>query len=158
MRAARPFAMFCAFALALGAASCRHAGNTENMSSAHELADLEQTLCQAIKAKDVKKLEALIAPDFTFRNASEKPVGKAEFLKAVAAAPAEIVSVTCLDVEVQMAGDTAIVTGTQRAVVKRPGGPTETGDALFTDVFARRGSWQLISVHSVDLANGSSTK
>ena len=153
----RPFAKLSLFALVLGAASCSHRENRD-ISNAKELADLEQAVCRAIQAKDVKKLDDLIAPDFTFRDASAWPIGKADFLKNVAATPAEIVSVACIDIQVQMAGDTAIVTGTQRAAVRHSDGSTETGDGVFTDVFTRRGSWQLIAAHSVELPSGGRTK
>jgi len=153
----RPFAKLSLFALVLGAASCGHREN-KHISNTKELADLEQAVCRAIKAKDVKKLNELIAPDFTFRNASAAPIGKADFLRNVEGTPAEIVSVACFDIEVQMAGDTAIVTGTQRAVIKHADGSTETGDGVFTDVFARRGRWQLIAAHGVELPSGDRTK
>ena len=53
---------------------------------------------------------------------------------------------------VQLHGEIAVLSGTQKAVVLMKDGKQVTGLGIFTDVFARRnGRWLLVFAHNIDL-------
>jgi hypothetical protein len=54
----------------------------------------------------------------------------------------------------QTLGEIAVVSGTQKAVVRMRDRSEVTGLSIFTDVFARRGGkWLLVFAHNVELPN-----
>jgi hypothetical protein len=53
---------------------------------------------------------------------------------------------------VQLYGDIAVLTGTQKAVVRLKEGKQVIGLGIFTDVFARRnGRWLVVFARNIDL-------
>jgi hypothetical protein len=53
---------------------------------------------------------------------------------------------------VQLQGNIAVLTGTQKAVVRLKDGKQVTGLGIFTDVFALRNDrWLLVFAHNIDL-------
>ena len=130
---------------ALMAAGCRRQDPTATILA------LEQRIFRAIEAKDPAALEPILADDFVFRDSRGGDLTRAEFLKNVASIPAKIESVHGEHLKVDVYGDTAILTGLQRATVTADGKQTASNGA-FADVFMkRRGQWQLVLAHSVDV-------
>jgi len=111
----------------------------------------ERNLFAALKKKDQTELSNLLAEEFQFRNGSEKPIGKTEFLKAATSFDGIILDITSNDLHAQIIGDVAVVTGTQNSVVRLPDGNRATSSVLFTDVFTRRKNrWLLVLAHGVE--------
>ncbi len=105
----------------------------------------------AIREKDVGALEGLLVEDFVYRTPDGEQ-GRAEFLKGVASVPGRILSVEGAGQRVKVYGETAVLTGVQRARVRTDDGAEHESAVAFTDVFVkRRGRWRLALAHGVEL-------
>jgi ketosteroid isomerase-like protein len=132
-------------AIASASGSCRQTDPTTDIFA------VEQRIFRAIEAKDAAALEPILADDFVFRDSRGGDLTRAEFLKNVASIPAKIESVRGEHLKVDVYGDTAILTGLQRAAVTADGKQAASHGA-FADVFMKRGGrWQLVLAHSVDV-------
>src|SRR5262249_23119519 len=117
-----------------------------------EIFEVEQNLMAAIKAKDVTALDRIVDEEFVYRNPGNDEVGKAGFLKAISSSPIDIISLGGEELKVNVFGEIAIMTGIQLAKTKNSEGKEELSAGMFTDVFTkRRGRWQLVLAHAVDL-------
>jgi uncharacterized protein (TIGR02246 family) len=122
------------------------------VSDDQQVIAVEEALFDALKNRDSAALSKLVADDFQFRDAGNEIIAKPEFLKAATSVPGTILSVSSDDMRVRVIGDLAILSGTQKAVVRLKDGNQLTGEGVFTDVFAKRdGAWQLIFAHNIDL-------
>lgn len=121
-------------------------------SDTQTILDLEHEIMTAIRNKDAATLEPLLADDFIYRTHFGAEASKAEFLKSVAAFPVEIVSITGDEVKASVYGETAVITGVQRAEARLPEGGVEESAVAFTDVFVRRdGRWVMVLAYGVEL-------
>ena len=112
---------------------------------------LERLVMDAIRDKDAKALGHMLTDDFVYRT-QDAEVGRADFLKGVAGLPGRILSVEGENLRVNVYGDTAVLTGVQRARVRTEDGAEQTGANAFTDIFVRRrGRWRLALAHGVEL-------
>lgn len=112
---------------------------------------LEKEIMRHIRAKDTRALERLLTEDFVYRTPGAE-VGRADFLKGVAAVPGLITSVEGEGLRVSVYGETAVLTGVQRARVRADDGSEQEGVNAFTDVFVKRnGRWRLALAYGVEL-------
>ncbi len=117
-----------------------------------EVLQLENDIMAAIKGKDAACLEPMLAEDFIYRTHFGAEANKAEFLKSVAAFPVEIVSITGDELKANVYGETAIITGVQRAEARIPEVGVEESAVAFTDVFVRRDKrWLMVLAYGVEL-------
>jgi ketosteroid isomerase-like protein len=124
----------------------------QSQSKEQQVLAAERALFDGLKNQDAKALSALLAEDFQFRNAGDEIIGKAAFLKSATSVEGTIMSVSSDNMRVQMHGDIAVLSGTQKAVVKLKDGHQVTGVGIFTDVFAfRNDRWLLVFAHNIDL-------
>lgn len=122
------------------------------VSDDQQVIAVEEALFDALKNQDSAALSKLVADDFQFRDAGNEIITKPDFLKAATSVPGTILSVSSDNMRVRVIGDLAILSGTQKAVVRLKDGKQVTGEGVFTDVFAKRdGVWQLIFAHNIDL-------
>jgi ketosteroid isomerase-like protein len=113
---------------------------------------LERKTMDAIRARDAKALEGVLAEEFVYR-APGAEQNRAEFLKAVASFPGRILSVEGTELRVNVYGETAVLTGVQHARVGDEKGAELTSTVAFTDIFVRRGGrWRLALAHAVEIA------
>lgn len=111
----------------------------------------ERETMEAIGRKDAAALEAVLDEAFVYRTPSGAELSRAEFLQNVASLPAEILSVGGEGLKAELFGETAVITGVQRARVRAEGQEAESVVA-FTDVFVRRrGRWLLRLAYGVEL-------
>ena len=89
-------------------------------------------IADAIGARDVARLRTLLSADFVHRQAGAGASGTQAFLDAIERIPGEIVSVGLARVEIDLAGDAALVTGIQHARV-RPEGELIEDTSPFVD-------------------------
>jgi ketosteroid isomerase-like protein len=116
---------------------------------------LERDIMAAIKNKDAATLEPMLADDFIYRTHFGAEADKAEFLKSIASFPVTIISIRGEELKVNVYGDTAVLTGVQRAQAKAPEGEVEESAVAFTDVFVRRaGRWLMVLAYGVELPSG----
>ncbi len=112
---------------------------------------LERETMDAIRAKDAKALERVLAADFVYR-APGAELSRAEFLQNIASLPGRILSVEGTELRVNIYGDTAILTGVQRSRVRTDDGAEHASTVAFTDVFVKqRGRWRLSLAYGVEL-------
>jgi ketosteroid isomerase-like protein len=120
-------------------------------SAADAVLRVEKETMEAIGRKDAAALEVILDDAFVLRTPNAPEMSRAEFLKNVATLPAEILSVRGEGVRADIFGETAVVTGIQRARVRHEGKEFDSVGA-FTDIFVRRrGRWLLRLAHSVEL-------
>jgi len=112
---------------------------------------LEREIMAHIRAKDARALERLLTEDFVYRTPGAE-VSRADFLKGIASVPGRITSVEGEGLRVSVYGETAVLTGVQRARVRADDGSEQEGLSAFTDIFVkRRGRWRLALAYGVEL-------
>jgi ketosteroid isomerase-like protein len=125
---------------------------TDITSETQAILDLEQEIMTAIRNKNAAALEPLLADDFIYRTHFGAEADKAEFLKSVASFPVEIFSIHGDELKANVYGETAIITGVQRAEARMPEGGREESAVAFTDVFVRRDDrWLMVLAYGVEL-------
>jgi ketosteroid isomerase-like protein len=119
--------------------------------TAESILRLEKEIMGHIRAKDARALERLLTADFVYRTPGAE-VSRADFLKGIATVPGRITSVEGEGLRVSVYGETAVLTGVQRARVRADDGPEQEGLNAFTDVFVKRnGRWRLALAYGVEL-------
>lgn len=126
--------------------------DSDGADAISEVLQIEREIMAAIKAKDAASLEPMLAEDFIYRTHFGAEANKAEFLKSVAAFPVEILSIHGEELKANVYGETAVITGVQRAEARVPEGGNEESAVAFTDVFVRRdGRWLMVLAYGVEL-------
>ena len=113
--------------------------------------DLDRKRMQAMAAKDVATLEALIADDLIYTHSSARLDTKRSLIDGMTSGKTVYTSVEPSDVKAQDLGDTVVLTGVAQIKVTANGTPNAFG-VRFTDVYARRnGRWQMVTWQSTRL-------
>ena len=113
---------------------------------------IEREIMAAIRNKDAAALEPLLGDEFCYRTHFGAETDKAGFLQSVVSTPFEILSLHGEELNVNVYGDTAVLTGVQIAEARPPEGETEESVVAFTDVFLRRdGRWLMVLAYGVEL-------
>ena len=113
---------------------------------------IERDIMAAIKSKDATALEPLLAREFIYRTHFGAESDKHAFLESIASFPIEILSLRGEELKVNLFGETAVLTGVQRAEARAPEGELEESAVAFTDVFVRRdGRWLMALAYGVEL-------
>ncbi len=119
--------------------------------TAEAILRLEREIMNHIRDKDADALGHVLTDDFVYRT-PEAEVSRADFLKNITAIPGRILSVEGAKQRVSVYGETAVLTGVQKAVVRTDDGVEHTGTTAFTDIFVKRGGrWKLALAHAVEL-------
>lgn len=131
--------------------------STNNPSAAAEaILQIARDIMAAIKNKDAGTLAPLLADDFIYRTHFGAEVDRAEFLQSIASVPLEILSVHAEELNVNVYGETAVLTGVQHAEARPLEGQAEVSVVAFTDVFVKReGRWLMVQAYGVELPSGS---
>jgi len=118
---------------------------TADPAVVRELEELEAQLASAWKNHDCAGWGALLADDWTVTHINARVITKAQALEMCRTGPAVTSSVD--QIAVRVYGDTAIVTGRNRATVE--GTPPQTVVLRFTDVVMQRdGRWVIVASHA----------
>ncbi len=139
--------------LATGSLICGQTRNDKNARDAkaiQELRKLVQAWDQADVTGDTTTLDRLLADEFSFVAGDRK----AQYLASLKSRPSDSIveSAVSTDVQVQVYGSTAIVTGLDTITGKNKGEPYTTR-WLYMDVWVKRsGRWQCVKTYS-SLAN-----
>jgi ketosteroid isomerase-like protein len=113
---------------------------------------IERRIMTAIRNKDVLSLAPMLAEEFVYRTHFGAEASKSDFLDSIASFPIEVVSLQGEELKVNVFGETAILTGIQRAEARVPEGEIEESAVAFTDVFLRReGQWLMVLAYGVEL-------
>jgi ketosteroid isomerase-like protein len=126
--------------------------NNTSAEAAEAILQIERDIMNAIKNKDAATLEPMLADDFIYRTHFGAESDKAEFLRAIASFPVEIIALRGEELKVNVYGETAVLTGLQLAEARPPEGKAEESAVAFTDVFIRReGRWLMVLAYGVEL-------
>lgn len=113
---------------------------------------VERETMRAIRGKDVGALGRLLAEDFVYRSPGGTDAGRGEFLKNIAAIPFELLDVWGEELHVFLNGETAVLTGVQRARYRTADGGEGVSSVAFADALVKRGGrWLLALAHGVEL-------
>ncbi len=125
---------------------------TNTAETVAQILKLERDIMEAIKTKNPTALAAMVAEGFTYRTHFGAAATKQEFLQSIASFPMEIVSISGEELNVDLYGETAILTGVQHAEARAPEGEPEQSTVAFTDVFVRNdGRWLMAMAYAVEL-------
>jgi ketosteroid isomerase-like protein len=105
----------------------------------------------AIAARDAAVIESILAPEFVLRRPGMSCVQRAEFVAALIAIPVEITFVRLEQVDVDVMGDGALVTGIQHSQV-RVDGETLEERRPFADWFVRGAAGRWLLQGAVEIA------
>ena len=120
-------------------------------STAEAILRLEREIMSHIRAKDAEALGRILTDDFVYRT-PEAETSREDFLKNITSIPGRILSVEGTNQRVSVYGETAVLTGVQRAHVRADDGTEQEGLNAFTDVFVRQnGRWRLALAYGVEL-------
>jgi hypothetical protein len=100
-------------------------------------------IADAIGARDLARLRTLMSRDFIHRQAGAGWSDAEAFLAAIERIPGDIVSVQLAQVEIDMAGGSALVTGIQQARVRLDGELIEDTRAFVDWLVNESGTWRL---------------
>ena len=131
--------------------------STNNTAETIELIlGLERDIMDAIRSKNTTALAPMLADEFIYRTHFGAEASKPDFLQSIATFPMEILSLEGDELNVNIYGETAILTGVQRAQARPPEGQPEESCVAFTDVFVKvEGKWLMVLAYAVELPNES---
>ena len=122
--------------------------------SAAEILDLEEARCRAMIAADATTLARLFDDDLVWTHASAHVDTKAAFLAKISGAAVRYVSMDRSDVEVRVAGTTAVSTGRVALNVVIAGEAMVLSNR-YTDVWVRRAdTWRMLAWQSTPAPSG----
>jgi ketosteroid isomerase-like protein len=111
-------------------------------------------VADAIAARDQARLRTLLSRDFIHRQAGAGSSDADTFLSALARIPGEILSVQLARVEIDMAGDSALVTGLQNARVRLDGELIEDTRPFVDWMVKEAGAWRVRAAVELPQAEG----
>ena len=115
------------------------------------IVDLDRKRMQAMAAKDVATLEAVLADDLVYTHSSARLDTKQSLIGAMVSGATVYTGVDPSGVKAQDLGDAVVLTGIAEIKVVSNGTPNAFG-VRFTDVYARRdGRWQMVTWQSTRL-------
>jgi ketosteroid isomerase-like protein len=113
------------------------------MTDADRARAAARDIADAIGRRDIASLSAAMAPGFVHRTVGGETLDAGAFLKAIESIPGEIMSVELEHVTVDVSGESALVTGTQRARV-RVNGEVVDDRGAFVDWFVKvEAGWRI---------------
>jgi ketosteroid isomerase-like protein len=130
--------------------------STNSSETSEVVLKIERDIMAAIRSKDATALAPLLADDFVYRTHFGAEANKTEFLESIASFPVEILSLRGEELKVNVYGETAVLTGVQRAEARAPEGQVEESAVAFTDIFRRsEGRWLMVLAYGVELPSES---
>jgi ketosteroid isomerase-like protein len=119
--------------------------------NAQMIIDLDRKRMQAMAAKDIATLNALIADDLIYTHSSARIDTKQSLIGAMQSGATVYTGVEPSDVKAQDFGDVVVLTGVAEIKVTANGTPNAFA-VRFIDVYAKRaGTWQMVTWQSTRL-------
>jgi ketosteroid isomerase-like protein len=113
------------------------------MDDRTEIEQIAQAIAAAIKARDAQALTAHLASDFVLRRPGGSSVDATTFAASVREQPVEITSVQLEQLEIDVAGDSAVATGVQTSRARLDGETVDDRQPFLNYFVKRDGRWQL---------------
>ena len=119
--------------------------------NAQTIIDLDRKRMQAMAAKDIATLNAVLADDLIYTHSSARIDTKQSLIGAMQSGATVYTGVEPSDVKAQDFGDVVVLTGTAQIKVTSNGTPNAFA-IRFIDVYAKRGgTWQMVTWQSTRL-------
>ena len=113
--------------------------------------ELDLKRMQAMAAKDIATLEAVLGDDLIYTHSSARLDTKQSLIGNMKSGSTVYTSVVPSEVKAQDLGDTVVLTGVAQIKVVSNGAPNAFG-VRFTDIYTKRaGNWQMVAWHSTKL-------
>jgi hypothetical protein len=127
------------------------AGETKMANNGEMIVDLDKKRMQAMAAKDLATLDALLADDLIYTHSSARVDTKPSLIANMKSGATVYSAVEPSDVRAQDLGDAVVLTGVARVKVFS-NGKEQDFRIRFTDAYARRsGRWQMVVWQSTRL-------
>lgn len=108
------------------------------------LVELERQLLEAIRERNIDRLDSILANDFVYISPRKRDLNRMEFLSQAKSSPSEFEWLGAEEMKIHMYGDVAVVTGLQNAQIRSEKSGLQSSDTAFTHVFRhRQGRWEL---------------
>lgn len=121
------------------------------MSNAADVIALDKERMDAMAAKDVARLNALLADELIYTHSSARLDTKTSLVDGMESGSTVYRAAVPRDVEARDLGDTVVLTGAAHLEVTA-GGNELSFDVRFIDVWAKRdGGWQMVAWQSTKL-------
>jgi ketosteroid isomerase-like protein len=125
---------------------------TDESTDYRLLLEITERIFDAIRDRDVATLSGALADDFVLTVPGSPDQDRTAFLAAINEAPYRILEIHGDDVGVRLLGETAIVSGLQRAEAQLADGTKVTGTTAFVDCFERNADrWRLRHAVSIEM-------
>jgi len=106
----------------------------------------------ALQRKDADLFMEVLAEDFVCRSPGQVDQDRPVFIATLTSIPLTILNVSGEAIAIRLAGDVAVLTGTQVAQMRLPDGEIVSERLALTNIFQRtEGLWQMILAHPVPL-------
>ena len=126
-------------------------------SAENDVAAIEQRRINALKAADINALHEIMDEQCTHIESNGTPRTKAAFLEDVAKREFSFDLFEIEENHIRIFGDTAIVAGTYRNIVRVRGNPNPVKHARHLRVYVKRGgNWKLVAHQATEIAPRSS--
>ena len=117
--------------------------------------EIEKETFAAIKNKDAAALERILDDQFVYRSPGGPDTEKAEFIRVATTLPIKLLSVWGENLQVNIYGETAVLTGVQHAQAQTDDGKEAISSVAFTDIFVKRlNNWTMALAYGVELGAG----
>src|SRR5262249_46894558 len=127
-----------------------------SQSAEDAVAAVEQRRIDALMAADIQALDAIIDAQCTHIESTGTARTKAAFLEDVAKRAFSFDLFEIAENHIRIFGDTAVVAGTYRDIVRVHGQAQPVKHARHLRVYVRRGdSWQLVAHQATEIASAS---
>ena len=115
------------------------------------LVELERQLLEAIRERNIGKLETILGNDFFHVSPHKRDLNRVDFLNQVKSSASDFEWLGAEEMKIHIYGDVGVVTGVQNAQVRSGKTGVQSTDIAFTDVFRRRqGRWELVLAFRAD--------
>jgi hypothetical protein len=112
----------------------------------------QQRFWSALQSQLPADFESVLAENYRCVSPNEPDQNRAEFIHTLTSMPLMVTSVTCQNLQVDVWGDTAVLTGVQIAHMKFQNGEGVVDRIAITNVFNRVGEdWRMVLSHAVSL-------
>jgi ketosteroid isomerase-like protein len=113
---------------------------------------VQQRFWSALQTQSVADFESVLAENYRCIAPLEPDQNRAEFIRTLVSMPLMVTSITCDNLQVDVWGDVAILTGVQVAQMRFSNGEGVTDKIAITNVFNRiADDWQMVLSHAVSL-------
>ena len=113
---------------------------------------MQRRFWAALQARNGSELELVLAENYRCVSPGEPDQNRTEFIQTLTSFPFVVESVTCDNLQVNLVGNVAVLTGVQTAQMRVSNGELITDKIAITNIFnCLANQWQMVLSHAVTL-------